>query len=435
MLQRYLGNKSFLADHILKIVDRLARPGDLVCDPFAGSLAVSMALRRSGYRVASNDINILSWVYGTAYLLNSGIPPIPIEKIVPRAFLKARGFGDRRENRADRLALLLHYLPRENVSDIPAAQRRSDIFDHYCEAGERSAFESSRGQRGRRRFFSARNARSIDRCLSRIRWWWRSGQIDTKLRCVLTACLLDAVEKVSNTQGTYHDFPRDFYDPRSLRPLKLLMPDVNNFTGSVANIVGKAEDSLEFVKRVPTHAVLYIDPPYNFRQYTAYYFLPNMISAYPEIGDLDNYFSNIQYVRGQNMKTDFTSSFCSSRTFMNSLYAVIERSQCRHVVMSYFDGKNHWSDFKSESDTKGHAELRRFFSSSLFVPGSQVCKPVTRLNYQSYGGYDARFVQEFLFVAERKQEPAGGRIGVGLCTKWQRIKRLARASGSGRICA
>ena len=413
MLQRYLGNKSFLVDHILKIVDGLARPGDLICDPFAGSLAVSMALRRGGYRVASNDINMLSWVYGTAYLTNSRIPTIPLEKIVTKSFLKRKGFGPRGDSSANKLAILLEYLPRADVSDVPSSERRSDIFDHYCEAGKKSAFESGRGQKGRRRFFSASNARAIDRCLSRIRWWWRSGQIDTKLRCLLTACLLDAMEKVSNTQGTYHDFPRTFYDPRSLRPLKILRPDIRNFIGSGDNLVGKAEDSLEFVKRVPAHAILYIDPPYNFRQYTAYYFLPNMISAYPEIDDLDMYFQNIQYVRGQNMVSDFASPFCSSRTFMSSLHALIERSDCQYVVMSYFDGKNHWSDFKSASDTKGRAELRKFFSSSLFVPNSQMCQPVTRLNYQSYGGYDARSVQEFLFVAQRRRETLGGRIAVG----------------------
>lgn len=413
MLQRYLGNKNFLTSNILEIVESIAGRGELVCDPFAGSLAVSMALRRRGYRVASNDINILSWVYGTAYLLNSRLPPVPLETLVPKTFLKQNKFALEGKNCTSRLALLLKFLPRSDLFDIPSGERRSDIFDHYCEAGERSAFESSRGQKGRRRFFSAANARRIDRCLTRIRWWWRNGQIDTKLRCVLTTCLLDAVEKVSNTQGTYHDFPRTFYDPRSLRPLKLGVPDQNSFIGPADNIVGRAEDSLEFVRRVPEHAVLYIDPPYNFRQYTAYYFLPNMISVYPELDDLEGYFQNIQYVRGQNMDSDFASSFCSSRKFMESLYILIERSKCRYVVMSYFDGKNHWSDFKSDADTKGRAELRKFFSSSLFVPKSQMCKPVTRLNYQSYGGYDARPVQEFLFVAERRRGILGGRVGVG----------------------
>jgi adenine-specific DNA methylase len=41
---------------------------------------------------------------------------------------------------------------------------------------------------------------------------------------LLVSALLRAVEKVSNTQGTYHDFPRDSYDARSLKPLRFEPP-------------------------------------------------------------------------------------------------------------------------------------------------------------------------------------------------------------------
>lgn len=42
---------------------------------------------------------------------------------------------------------------------------------------------------------------------------------------------------------------------------------------------------------------------------------------------------------------------------------------------------------------------------TVFVEGSFDFIPVDRLNYQSYGGYSAKPIQEFLFVA-RKSKPA-----------------------------
>src|SRR5205823_886496 len=64
MLNRYIGNKNVIIDEILGVVGTHARPGSLVCDAFSGSLAVSLALKREGYRVAANDINRFSAIYG-----------------------------------------------------------------------------------------------------------------------------------------------------------------------------------------------------------------------------------------------------------------------------------------------------------------------------------------------------------------------------------
>ncbi|MEA2898485.1 MAG: adenine-specific DNA-methyltransferase [Bradyrhizobium sp.] len=188
--------------------------------------------------------------------------------------------------------------------------------------------------------------------------------------------------------------------------------------GRSDHMIGKSKDSLEFILQVPKHRVLYLDPPYNFRQYTAYYFLPNLVASYCEIDDLDTYFNDIQHVRGQNMSDDFTSTFCSAKAFMPSLRKLVERSKTKFVVMSYFDGKNHWSDFKSEADHQGRLEIERFFSSDMFVSGTMTCLPLDRLNYQSYGGYEARMVKEFLFVAEKRDnvtevEDSEIRLGLG----------------------
>lgn len=397
LIQRYLGNKSSIAPDIVALVRSLAEPGDTVVDAFSGSLAATFAMRQAGLRVVPNDINHFSWLFAAAFLTGS-------QPIGPNG--RSGTAGDRHRHwraLADELVA-----PVGHSDD--ASIFRTDIYDHYCEEGAKSSFESVRGRSGRRRFFSAENAATIDRALSRIRSWWRNERIDQRTRCILTAMLIAGVERVSNTQGTYHDFPREFTDTRALRPLRIEVPSDEIFLGPESPLIGREEDSLEFVRRAPPHRVLYLDPPYNFRQYTSYYFMLNLLSKHAEIEDLDAFFSRLEFVRGQNMVDDFKSTFCSRSTFMSSLRTIIERADTEHVVISYFDGRNHWGSFKSEySESDGRKAIEEFLAADLFEAGSARCIPVDRLNYQSYGGFKARKVSEYLFTARKSNIAADKR--------------------------
>ncbi len=394
LVQRYLGNKNSIADHIVQAMSEFSGPGDTVLDAFSGSLATSAAFRAADYEVACNDINHFSWLFARAYFSTTTMPwPV--------------GFARKsKESREQMWARVVAGLTAPYQDDIPKLARRTDIFDHYCEEGQNSFFTSRRGKSGKRRFFSAENAELIDRALCRIRYWYASEKIDELTMCILKASLISAVEKVSNTQGTYHDFPRDFIDARSLKTIDLRPPLRNWFGGRPSKYIGKAEDSLTFVKSIPKHRVLYLDPPYNFRQYTSYYFMLNLLSEYAERVDLDTYFENIEFVRGQNMETDFKSSFCSKSGFLPSLRELISNANSDYVVLSYFDGKNHWGKFKSTgSELTGKRILQQLFASDLFVSDSAKCIPISRTNYQSYGGHTAQTVNELLFIAQKVNPP------------------------------
>lgn len=399
LIQRYLGNKSSIAPDIVALVRSLSEPGDTVVDAFSGSLAATFAMRQAGLRVVPNDINHFSWLFATAFLTGS-------QPIGPNGRLGSPG-----ERHQQWRALADELVAPVGHGDA-ASIFRTDIYDHYCEEGGKSSFLSARGRSGRRRFFSADNAATIDRALSRIRFWWRNGRIDQRTRCILSAMLISGVERVSNTQGTYHDFPREFIDSRALRPLKIEVPPDEIFLGPEAPLIGRAEDSLDFVRRAPAHRVLYLDPPYNFRQYTSYYFMLNLLSKHAEVDDLDEFFSELEYVRGQNMADDFKSTFCSKKAFMPSLRTIIERADTEHVVISYFDGRNHWGSFKSEhAESDGRKAIEEFLASDLFEAGSARCIPVDRLNYQSYGGFKAKKVSEYLFTARTSSIIANERRG------------------------
>jgi len=423
MLNRYLGNKSSIIKPIERVIAENSVAGDMVCDPFSGSLVVSFALKNMGFKVACNDVNLFSHFYGKHLIEQCSISKINIEKYIPFELTsKYLGLTDEkisllmkvddgyeflsekssRESYRYTLAVILY------LNDVANEEESTDrianyIFDTYTEDGKHSYFKSSRGSEGRRRFFKPKNGKRIDRILSKVRKWRMDGVLDQGYLYYTIICsLLDAIEKVSNTHGTYHDFPREKYDSRSNLDLKLLPPDYDGIISSEkTHLVGYCEDSLEFIQRVPEHSVLYLDPPYNFRQYTSYYFLPNIICEYCDIPDLDEYFSNVEHVRGQNMSNNFTSSFSKKKEFINSLHNMVSRSNSCSVVMSYFDGRNHWNNTSSPSDKIGKEILTDFFSGELFRSDSMSCLPVDRLNYQSYGGHKARIVSEYLFLGER----------------------------------
>ena len=424
MLSRFLGNKTELLGPILDVVGQSCPPGGRVGDLFAGTLSVSLALKRAGYSVVANDVMAFSGAIGRAFLLNEGIPEsdpdlVPVGRR-PERQRRARAWAEslrgtegfafledaEARGRYEALLTLLADLEATDPADLPEDARNHHFFDTYTEAGSRSAFRSSRGSEGRRRFFSPENGQRIDAVADRIRVWFREGRLEGALYPLLCCVLFRAVEKVSNTQGTYHDFPREFYDPRALKPLRLVAPPMDTVLVGGAHHLGSG-DSLEYARRAPPMDVLYLDPPYNFRQYTAYYFMPNLLCRYAEIDDLEAWFEGVSYVRGQNMADDFSSTFCSKGRFLEDLGALIDRTPTRSVVLSYFNGRNHWNDFKKDPNGIGREFLEAFFSSPRFEAGSLEVRPVDRTNYQSYGGYRARRVAEYLFHARKTQETTG----------------------------
>lgn len=427
MINRYLGNKQSILNPVLEEIGRYAAPGDHVVDAFSGSLSVSLGLKAAGYRVTANDINLFSWVLARAYLTSSDLPPsvahlIPAAQkrtlmaesrdgLIKRSVVDGYSFAADGRLREEALSLdaLLRFLQGADVTPLPDEYRRTDFYDAYCEEGAYSGYTSSRGRSGRRRFFTAANARRIDIILGYVRWWHREGLIDPHSEALVLASLMRAVERVSNTQGTYHDFPRDRYDSRALSALTLELPPLDVMLSGVGgHRAGRAQDSLDFIGSVDPHAVLYLDPPYNFRQYSAYYFMINLIARFVEIDDLDDYFGRLTYVRGQNPEDDFISSFCKASRFIDDMRTLIERSRCDAVVISYFTGRNHWSRFDSGRDDTGLELISDLLSEPSFEPGTLAVRKVQRRNYASYGGYTARTVDELLISASMRQNGNDG---------------------------
>lgn len=419
MIQRYLGNKNSIADHILHEVGRFCQPGDIVCDIFSGTISMSMALKRSGYRVVSNDISIFSYHYANCYLRNNTIPVFDLgllgingadyENIAQEVIEKKKdevGFSFLRNQHLyelyKNLVIVLIYLERIEVTDIAKKFQARYIYNTYTEEGKNSYFRSLRGTEGHRRFFTPANGKRIDNILNKIREWNDNHLLSEVQYSLLISILCESIEKISNTQGTYHDFQRELYDERALHDLTLRIPPFDDVVSTQnEHIIGRAQDSLNFIKEVPKHKLLYLDPPYNFRQYTSYYFMLNLICNYCTIKNLNKYFKNVKFVRGQNMDDDFDSTFCKSDKFIESLHQLISDARTQYVIMSYYDGRNHENKGTHRKDN-GIAAIVNLFESDMFKAGSFEQLAFERTNYQSFQGHTADKCNEYLFIAEKR---------------------------------
>src|SRR5437016_7456307 len=95
-MNRYLGTKTKILTQFLSAISNLDCVST-VCDIFAGSLAVSLFLKRRGYGVIANDINPLSYAYARAYLTSNNVAQFNIGRMLPHlkgeAILKLRRLG------------------------------------------------------------------------------------------------------------------------------------------------------------------------------------------------------------------------------------------------------------------------------------------------------------------------------------------------------
>jgi adenine-specific DNA methylase len=157
---------------------------------------------------------------------------------------------------------------------------------------------------------------------------------------------------------------------------------------------------------VAKHDLLYIDPPYNFRQYSAYYHFINFVSAYAFLPDVGEYLNDIKFVRGQNMVDDFASDFCFADRFVDALQNLIDNGKSKYVVMSYYGGRNHWNHWSKEGELNdiGFQKISAVFKDHKLFKSYRAEKlSQKRQNYQSRVGEKKEKIEEYLFFGERQK--------------------------------
>lgn len=421
-MEKYLGNKSSLLPLIERFLNDKAPGAASISDPFAGTNNVSRYFRARGWNTAACDANRFSYVLAQAYLCTDEPPQfqgvrtrrtdafrtLQMQNELRRGVSRYGDLylpGRKAEHVFQDLKQLANVLMRLQLIG-ERNQKAGFITRHFTKWGERAAFSSLRGTTGVRNYFSRPNALFLDGVLETLRVWWRSSLVTRNELFLLMTSVIEEVVITANVSGTFHDFNRDRIWPNAEQHFQLRIPLVDCF-GQAAETANA--DSINAAKCFARHDVCYLDPPYNFRQYSAYYHFLNFVSAYPFLESIEEYVDGLTHVRGQNPEDDFTSDFCFRARFIESLRTLIEATDAEHVVLSYYGGRNHWNHWSSVNlpTDEGLLELKSLFEDSKLFSACEVLPALEiRKNYQSRVGEQKELVNEYLFHGVKRTNAA-----------------------------
>lgn len=252
---RYIGSKERLLafiEHTLR--SRVGKASGCAGDVFCGTAAVSRMLKNLGYKVLANDNLRLGYVFAQAALNVNTEPQFG-------RLIKSGEVSNKRKSSPD-ISPYDQVLTRLN--SLPS--REGFFFREYAPGGENRA-GLARG------YFSDRNAMHIDAIRGVLKRWHKELLLTDIEHCLLLADLMIAANKVANIAGTYGCFMKK-WDQRAARPLLIERSVIS--PGRKAHEVQCGDAATLVEKR--KFDVLYLDPPYTWRHYGAYYHILETIA-------------------------------------------------------------------------------------------------------------------------------------------------------------
>ena len=274
----YIGSKYKLSDFISSSVKSIVGEDlsdKIFCDLFAGTGVVGRNFKKEVKKVISNDMEFYSYVVNKNYIEN-------------HEFL---------DNEI--------YIKELNETN----GEEGFIFNEYSENGKAN-----------RLYFSEHNGKKIDAIRTKIEFWKTEKKISSALYYFLLASLLESADKVANTASVYGAFLKKI--KKTAQKELILEPaifEINSHSHEVYN-----EDSNLLIKKIKGD-ILYLDPPYNAREYGANYHLLNTIAKY------DNFTP-----KGKTGLRDYSkSAFCKKKEVEKSFDDLIKNANFKYIFLSY----------------------------------------------------------------------------------------------------
>lgn len=277
---RYIGNKTKLLAFIGSVLDRLGIANGRAADPFAGTASVAQYLKARGFATDSSDIMTYSYVFQRAYVQLDFIPTFS------RVLREDTDLADARRRQDFQAALASRFHSQADLftgafgTEAHGLRQILVYLDSYLPpltsfvTREYSA-EAPAPEDTARMFFTAMNGKRIDAIRTRVHDWHLGQLLSEDEYYLLLACLLEAADAIANTTGVYAAFVKS-WQSNALKPLRLTEPELATDTGLACH--AHLDDANHFVRDLGHVDVAYLDPPYNTRQYSSYYHVPELIA-------------------------------------------------------------------------------------------------------------------------------------------------------------
>ena len=268
--RRYLGNKFKLLDFIKEVVRENCFDIATVADIFSGTGAVAFAFLEKN--IITNDLLYSNYICNLAW------------------------FGSENVRLNFLSSLIEEYNQDKNFEENYMTENFSDTY------------------------FSKSDCSKIGFIREDIEQKFLSGIITERERAVLIASLIYAMDKIANTCGHYDAWRRGVIFERHLILPVLNVSEKNNKNNRCFN-----EDANELVRHIKAD-LIYIDPPYNSRQYSDTYHLLENVARWqkPTV-----YGVALKFNRG-NLKSDY----CTSKA-VDAFEALIKNCRAKYILFSY----------------------------------------------------------------------------------------------------
>ena len=275
----YIGSKYSLIDFIHKTISDVTgyKSGDdyVFADLFAGTGVVGASYRKQGCKVISNDIQYYSYVLNK-YLIEN------VEKID---------------------STLLSHLNNLNGID-------GFVFNNYCA-----------GSGSERNYFTDENGRKCDAIRTELENLYVQKKISNDAYFGILSGLINSIDKCANTASVYGAFLKHIKKSAEKSLQLELLPQIEGPKGIVYN-----EDINVLINKIHGD-VLYLDPPYNARQYCSNYHVLETIARY------DN--PVLKGKTGLRDSNSQKSKYCSKRTLESEFEKLIANADFKYIFLSY----------------------------------------------------------------------------------------------------
>lgn len=316
----YIGSKLSLLEFLENSIKKVAKKEcHVFCDLFAGTGIVGSYFKRKGFKVISNDIQYYSYVLNRHYIQNHK----PLEfKGLFNVITNLKN-----SEIQQRQGIVLDYLNNKKGE-------KGFIYNNYCLGGTKNEAEQ-------RLYFSDENGARCDAIRQEIEGWKNRKVINENEYYFLLASLIESIDKYANTASVYGAFLKSLKKsalrPLILRPAELIINDQEH---EVYN-----EDINSVVKKIKGD-ILYLDPPYNQRQYATNYHILETIAKY------DN--PEIHGKTGLREYEKQKSLYCSKNKVKKSFKELIMNADVKYIFLSYNnEGLMSAGDIKEIMSQKG----------------------------------------------------------------------------------